>query len=80
VKITIEATDRIVNLTDERRADGVPGRVWEGTTESGIAVFVVVTRIAAHRDADLSQFEAELQECRAPSAEGAQVFPLRLIL
>jgi hypothetical protein len=69
VKLIAESTDRIVTL------NGVPARVWEGTTESGVACFLFVTRIAVHKDEDASQFEAELQEQRPPSAEsGGETF------
>ena len=73
MKITIESTTRIVN------ASGIDCRVWEGTTERGIKVQVLVPRIAALASEDLSQFEAELQEQRKPSAD-VQAFPLRMIL
>ena len=57
----------------------VPARVWQGTSESGVPVICWVTRVAVARDADTTQFEAELTEHRAPSAE-ALAFPLRMIL
>jgi hypothetical protein len=72
MKITIESTGKIVQV------NGVPAR-WEGRTDSGIPVHCFVTRIAVHNDADHSQFERELQECREPSADVAAI-PLRLIL
>jgi hypothetical protein len=73
MKITIESTTRIVN------ANGIDCRVWEGTTDSGIQVQALIPRIAAYKDADLSQFEAELQEQRTPTFD-PPAFPLRLIL
>lgn len=73
MKITIESTTKIVN------ANGIDCRVWEGTTERGIAVQVLVPRIAVLKDADTSQFEAELQEQRAPTAE-VSAWPLRMVL
>lgn len=73
MKITIESTARIVN------ASGIDCRVWEGVTERGIKVQCLIPRIAALKDQDLSQFEAELQEKKAPSAD-AEAFPLRMIL
>lgn len=73
MKITIESTTKIVN------ANGVDCRVWEGITERGIRVQCLIPRIAALADQDLSQFEAELKEQRAPSAE-VEAFPLRMIL
>lgn len=73
MKITIESTTRLVEL------DGVPARVWEGHTESGIPVIAFVTRLAVRDDHDTSQFDRELQECRAPSAD-VRMFPTRLVL
>lgn len=73
MKITIESTTKIVN------ANGIDCRVWEGTTERGVQVVVLVPRIAVKNRLDTSQFEAELQEQKAPSAH-AEAFPLRMIL
>lgn len=78
MKITVESTSRIVTL------NGVMARIWEGTTESGIAVTAFVTCVAVKADtpADaLRQFEDELQECRPPSEEVAsRAFGLRSVL
>lgn len=78
MKITMESTTRIVELV----APGggiVPARMWEGQTESGIAVQVLVTRVAVLKTDDCSQFESELKEQKAPSVEW-MAFPLRMIL
>ena len=68
MKVTIEATDAIVEL--ETREDGarMPARVWEGTTESGTKVQVFVTRISpqTHDPDKLAQFETELRATRKP--------------
>jgi hypothetical protein len=77
MKIEIESTSRIVQV--ENNGASVPCRVWEGRTESGIEVQCLIVRIAASKDADLSQFERELEEQRPPSA-AVQAFPLRMIL
>ena len=74
MKMTIESTTKIV------KADGVDCRVWEGTTARGIPVVALIPRVAVSDDgADLSEFLAELQEQRAPSA-AAQAFALYVIL
>ncbi len=78
MKLTIESTTKLVDLVIDGAT--VPARIWEGHTESGIAVHCFVTRVAVHKDLDASQFERELQEHRAPSAEIANVYPLRMIL
>lgn len=73
MKITIESTTKIVQL------NGVPARIWEGTTESGVPVHCYVTRVAVDRDEDTSQFERELQEQKAPRPE-LEAIPLRMII
>lgn len=44
--ITIKSTTKMVEL------NGVPARIWEGETESGIPVHCYITRIAHHKDYD----------------------------
>ncbi len=72
--IQIYSTDKIVHL------NGIPARIWEGITDSGIKVHAYITRIAINKDeSDKHQFEEELQKHEAPSAE-IQAIPLRMIL
>ncbi|MCK9281325.1 MAG: hypothetical protein M0P71_11935 [Melioribacteraceae bacterium] len=74
MKITIENTTKIVEL------NGVPARVWEGKTESGIKVHCYITRIAIDKNEKrVDEFQKELQEQKAPSEE-IQAIPLKLIL
>ena len=73
MKISIESTSRIVI------ADGIECRIWVGKTEHGIEIECLIPRIAARNGQDLSQFEAELKEHRAPTAD-MEAFPLRMIL
>jgi hypothetical protein len=75
--ITVHSTNKICQLVTGTGA--IECRVWEGQTERGIPVHCFIPRIAAKLDADLTQFEAELQSCATPTAEIA-AFPLRLIL
>lgn len=74
MKVQLESTTQIVDL------NGVKCRVWEGQTSEGVKVHALIPRIAAHKDADLSQFERELQEQRPPSVEALQAFPLRMVI
>jgi hypothetical protein len=60
VKITIESTNRIVEV------DGVPTRAWSGRTESGISVVCFVQRIAVDRFEDCAEFDRELTEPEPP--------------
>ncbi len=77
MKITIESTGKFVELEG---SDGVlPARVWQGRTEGGIEVIAFITRIAAARDADLAEFERDLQEHAAPVADVA-AWPRRMFL
>lgn len=73
MKITIESTTKLVEL------NGIPARIWEGHTDSGIPVHCYITRIAVDRTENTAQFEQELAEQRAPSAE-IEAFPMRMVL
>ena len=73
MKITIESTTRIVLV------NGVPCRMWQGTTESGVEIAALVTRIGvAVLDAAgnvAEEFERELQEHAAPLPAAVAMFP-----
>ena len=71
--VTLESTTKTITF------HGIPCRIWEGKTASGIPVHCYITRVSVSKDADCTQFEAELQECRPPSAEVAAI-PMRMIL
>lgn len=77
MEVNLESTSKIVTIVKDGAE--IPARVWEGVTAKGVKVQALITRIAAQQDQDLSQFEAELSETCAPSAE-VQAFPLRMIL
>lgn len=81
MKIVIESTNQLTQV-ENRNGDcrcAVPGRIWEGKTDTGIYVQCVITRIAAPTGGqDLAQFERELQECKPP--ERTEIFPLRMVL
>jgi hypothetical protein len=70
MKVEMTATEKLTKI------DGVPVRLWEGTTERGTKCKVFVHRIAVHKDDDASQFEAELREQMPPGV----AFDLRHIL
>lgn len=76
MKATIESTEKIIEF------DGIPARVWEGTTESGVKVHMYVTRVAISTEEKIENieiFQRELEQQKAPSAE-TQAIPLRMIL
>jgi hypothetical protein len=77
MKVVLESTTKIVELVTPQ--GNVPARIWEGKTERGIACHAYVTRIAVHENDDASQFEAELEEHRKPTAP-IEAIPLRLVL
>jgi hypothetical protein len=71
--ITLTSTTKTVEL------NGVPARVWEGTTAAGIPVIAFIPRVAVRDDADCSEFERDLQEQAVPTA-AATALPARLVL
>jgi hypothetical protein len=74
MKATIESTTKTVHM------NGVPARIWEGETESGIKFHCYITRVGiAEDETRTAEFEAELAIQRKPSVE-IESIPLRLIL
>lgn len=74
MKITIESTTKIIEL------NGVPARVWEGKTESGIKVHCFITRIAVDKDENQTEeFEQELKQQKAPSMR-VESYPTNITL
>ena len=74
MRITIETTTKVVEV------DGVPARIWEGQTESGIPVHCMITRVVVDVAEDQAQFEAELAQCRPPRNPDVDAYPMRLLL
>jgi hypothetical protein len=81
MKMTIESTTKVVSITQRTSSapEGIQCRVWEGVTERGVKVQCLIPSIAVALGEDQTQFEAELQEQRAPSAE-VSAFPRRMVL
>ena len=73
MRITLESTTKIVEV------NGVPARIWEGATESGIPIHVYVTRVAVEEQRNQEEFDRQLQTHRAPSP-AVQAISLRLVL
>lgn len=71
--VTLRSTTKIVTL------NGVPARIWEGETGSGIPCHAYVTRIAVDKDEDSGEFDRDLQEHEVPSAE-IEAIPLKLVI
>jgi len=68
-----KSTTKIVTL------NGVPHRIWEAVTDSGIKCFLFVASVMVHEEEDQSEFESELEEQSQPSPE-IEAIPLRLII
>lgn len=75
MKIAIESTDQMVDLAQH---NFTKGRVWEGTTEAGVKVFLVIARVAVPAEADQQQFEKELTA--QPPKAWDKAIDIRLIL
>lgn len=73
MKITLQSTEKVVTL------NGLPARIWEGKTESGIEVHAYITLIAVEKTNDTSEFERELQEQKPPTA-AVESIPLNMII
>jgi len=65
MEMTIHSTDKIVEI------NGIPTRVWEGVSASGIRVHTYIIRVAVKRGDDVTEFQRELQECIPPTPEVA---------
>lgn len=72
MRATLESTSKVVTV------DGVPARVWEGTTERGVTIVAFVTRVTP-LDGDPTEFEEDLLKVAAPS-EVVRFWPERLVL
>ena len=74
--VTLEPTTKIVEL------NGVPARIWQGETSTGIKCHAYITRIAIdvnEPEENQEQFQKELLEQRPPSA-ALNAIPARMIL
>lgn len=74
MKITIESTTRIVLV------NGVPTRVWQGTSEGGLVIAALVAQIAVDADAAPADFGRELEENAAPLPAAMAMFPYAAVV
>lgn len=70
MQIDIVSTETVTEI------DGVPVRLWEGSTAGGIPCLVYVHRIAVREDHDASQFAGELAEQQPPAARPKGMEPV----
>lgn len=73
MKITIQSTQQIVKVQGN-----VEARIWEGTTDTGIPIFCMITRIGVGASEMAEQFDRELRECKPPTM--VNHWPARMIL
>lgn len=73
MKLILEPTSKIIEI------DGVPCRVWQGHSESGVPCHAHIALIAVNRDADAEDFNRELREVAAPRADVGDL-PARMTL
>ncbi len=74
MKVTLNSTTLITEL------NGIPCRVWEGETETGIKCHAYITRIAIDKDEPRAwEFEKKLIECDPPSYK-VEAIPAKLII
>lgn len=84
MKVTVRSTERIVLVTPEGGTGRIEARVWEGETETGIPVVLLVPRVAVPLEldghpVDQSTFLEELKE-HSPPTELGSAFPLRMVI
>ena len=82
MKITIQSTEQLVDISTghvDAPLHSFRARVWRGKTESGIAVQVLVSRVAVEATEQQDEFERELTAQHAPAPE-PRAFPLRVVL
>lgn len=79
MKVTIESTAQIIEVTVPAGAPRTAGRLWVGTTEKGVPVQLLVLRVAVPNAERQDDFKHELEETPAPTPE-VVAFPLRMVL
>ncbi len=74
MKATVESTKRIVEV------NGHPARIWQGKSENGADVIMVVCQVASPSGQPQEEFEADLNAHSDPSEHATNAIPLRLVL
>lgn len=74
MKVTLESTDRLISV------NGVPGRIWQGDTDSGIPVVALISLVGVRNGNPTEQFEKELREHVRPNKDAVEAFDPRTIL
>jgi len=82
MKATIYSTSKIVIIkADPLDLDsGVPARIWEGMTQSGIKIKCFITYVAIDKnEKNIEQFEKELLESEAPFIESIDLPFIKIV-
>jgi hypothetical protein len=61
MKLTLEPTSKITAV------NGVPVRVWEGVSDTGIPCFALIAKVGVPANQDASEFDMALSETKGPS-------------
>ena len=74
MKIELEPTTQLHTI------DGVPARLWQGTTDQGTPIFAFITHIGVDKDTPSPEIEAALGQEVSPPRPELRVFPARMVL
>lgn len=70
LKITVGPTERVKQLTSS------PVRLWQGVTEGGIEVDMLVAYVTVRNPADMDRFRAEMDGLMPSRLDGGDVSPI----
>jgi hypothetical protein len=82
MRLTLEPTDKLVELVDRNTGCATQARLWQGQDDHGVPVLAYICRVSAPlhlAPADVARFEASLKSVAPMRADVASI-PLRLIL
>jgi hypothetical protein len=61
MKLTLEPTSKMTKV------NGVPVRIWEGVSESGIPCFALIAIVGVDKDENSAEFDEALKEHKPPT-------------
>lgn len=79
MRLTLVPTDRIITIQATNGSGEVPGRVWQGSTDGGVLVVAVITRVATEDANDQAEFHRHLTP-QPPCRAALEAFPNRMVL
>jgi len=78
MKITLEPTTEIAEISPATPHTILKARVWKGTTDAGVPLYALIASVAVERSEDQSAFELELTEKKVTVEP--RVFSARLVI